>query len=96
MGLHAALAMRMHPAMAITDAEAKSFLEAAQKVLRHYPVQASQKMLDWSAFAFCAFGMYAPRLYMAFADRPPRGQRANGPAETFADGIDPTNFGAMQ
>lgn len=59
-----------HPEFAISDAEGTEFLGAAQRVLRHYNVAATQRTLDWGAFIFCACAMYLPRLGMAMAGGP--------------------------
>lgn len=62
-GMHVLLAHRTNtPELAITEDEGKSFMGAAQNVLRHYSVQSTQKTLDWIAFAGCAMAIYAPRV----------------------------------
>ena len=50
-----------HPEIAISEQDGHAFLGAAQNVLRHYPLTASQKALDWAAFAFVASFIYVPR-----------------------------------
>jgi hypothetical protein len=50
-----------NPELEITEADGKAFLTAAQNVLRHYPLVASQKAVDWAAFAFTASFIYVPR-----------------------------------
>jgi len=62
-GLHAVLAMQTKtPELMINDQEGKDFTKAAQKVMSHYSVQATQKTLDWLAFGGIAVGMYVPRI----------------------------------
>lgn len=62
-GLHALLADRTEtPELAITEEEGKAFMDAAQNVMRHYSVETTQKVLDWTAFAGVAAGMYMPRV----------------------------------
>ena len=51
-----------NPELAISEADGKAFLTAAQNVMRHYPVVASQKAVDWAAFAFVASFIYVPRI----------------------------------
>jgi hypothetical protein len=60
--LHAQIAhLTSNPELAISEADGHAFLGAAQNVLRHYPLTASQKALDWAAFAFTASFIYVPR-----------------------------------
>jgi hypothetical protein len=62
-GLHVLLAERTNvPQLAITEDEGKSFMSAAQNVMRHYSVETTQKTLDWIAFAGVSAGIYMPRL----------------------------------
>jgi hypothetical protein len=62
-GLHVLLAERTHtPEIAISDEEGHAMQVAAQNVLRHYSVAASQKTLDWIALWACAGGVYGPRV----------------------------------
>jgi len=76
-GLHVMLAHATgYDALAITDDEGKSFMGAAQNVLRHYSVETTQKTLDWIAFGGVAAGIYAPRIAAIMVERGKRG----GPA----------------
>jgi hypothetical protein len=50
-----------NPELAISEADGHAFLGSLQNVLRHYPLTASQKALDWAAFAFTASFIYVPR-----------------------------------
>lgn len=76
-----------NPEIAISEADGTAFLGALQNVLRHYPLTASQKAIDWAAFAFTASFIYAPR-FAAVAKRareaPPQAQQ-HGPS--MADGV---------
>lgn len=49
------------PELEIEQAEGEQFMKAAQNVMRHYGVTATQKSLDMVAFVGVALGMYAPR-----------------------------------
>lgn len=61
-GLHAVLAQRTNtPELAIGMDEGAAFMGAAQNVMRHYSVEATQKTLDWISFAGVAGGMYLTR-----------------------------------
>jgi hypothetical protein len=62
-GVHLMLAEATHqPHWAITDEEGETWMTAAGQVLRHYSVEATQKTLDWIAFAGITGGMYGPRI----------------------------------
>lgn len=61
-GLHHQVAqLTGNPELAISEADGQAFLGSLQNVLRHYPLTASQKALDWAAFAFTASFIYVPR-----------------------------------
>ena len=80
-GLHAAIAsLSGIEEMAITDQEGQAFMLAAQNVLRHYSVEATQKTLDWIAFAGCTISLYTPRLYMIGRRRAERRRPAEAPS----------------
>lgn len=69
-GLHIALARAADmPELAIDEASAKGYLLAAQNVLRHYNVAATQKTLDWGAFMAATVGLYGPRIAAGMARR---------------------------
>lgn len=89
-GVHAMLAMQTKtPELAITDLEGKSFMTAAQNVLRHYSVETTQKTLDWVAFAGIAGGMYGSRI-VAIANRKAEergGDKARGKVLRFPDRV---------
>jgi hypothetical protein len=61
-GLHVMLAgATKTPELAIAEEEGEAFMGAAGRVMRHYSVEATQRTLDWIAFAGCAGGIYGPR-----------------------------------
>jgi hypothetical protein len=49
------------PELAMAEADAKTLMVAAQNVMRHYSIAATQKAVDWMTFASVATFMYAPR-----------------------------------
>src|SRR4029077_9160444 len=49
------------PELAMSEQDAKVLMTAAQNVMRHYSIAASQKAIDWMTFASVASFMYAPR-----------------------------------
>ena len=46
----------------ISSAEGNALAQAANNVIRHYDIAASQKMIDWGAAVTTALAVYAPRL----------------------------------
>lgn len=61
-GVHMMLAHKTNtPELIVQPDEAAQFMHAAQNVMRHYSVEATQKTLDWIAFAGVAGGMYLTR-----------------------------------
>lgn len=63
-GVHAMLAAQTNtPELMLQEDEAKAFMKAAQNVMRHYSVAATQKTLDWISFAGVAGGMYGTRFF---------------------------------
>jgi len=62
-GLHAMLALQTAtPELEIDQGEGEQFMKAAQNVMRHYGVTATQKSLDMVALFGVAVGMYGPRI----------------------------------
>lgn len=59
-GLHVMLG-QLTPELAINEDEGKTFMRAAQNVMRHYSVQTTQKTLDWIALIGVTTALYAPR-----------------------------------
>jgi hypothetical protein len=87
-GLHAMLARATDtPEIELTPDEGAAFMGAAQNVLRHYSVAATQKTLDWIAFAGVTSGIYGPRMFAIHmrrkAGQEPR-RPAAGPGPTIA------------
>ncbi len=61
-GIHLGIAHATNsPEMTLADEEATGFLIAAQNVMRHYSIEATQRSLDWVAFFGCVAGIYGPR-----------------------------------
>ena len=61
-GLHVQIAqLTENPELVISEADGKEFLLRTQNVMRHYPLVASQKAIDWAAWAFVASFIYVPR-----------------------------------
>lgn len=61
-GVHMMVAAKTNtPELAISLDEGLAFMGAAQNVMRHYSVEATQKTLDWIALAGIAGGMYLTR-----------------------------------
>lgn len=62
-GIHALLAVRLQcPELEIEEDEGKAFTAAAQKVMRHYSVETTQKTLDIVAFLGTTGTIYGPRI----------------------------------
>lgn len=90
-GIHTSLAlMTKTPELALTPEEGADFMKAATKVLSHYPVQTTQKTLDWIAFFGVAGGIYGTRAF-AIANR-----RAEERKDGRAPVIDFPSFRAAQ
>ena len=49
------------PELAMSEGDAKTLMVAAQNVMRHYSITATQKAVDWMTFVSVASFMYAPR-----------------------------------
>lgn len=63
MGLHWQVArLSGNPELQISEADGKEWLLRCQNVMRHYPLTASQKAVDWAAFTFVTSFMYLPRI----------------------------------
>jgi hypothetical protein len=94
----------------MSEPDAKVLMVAAQNVMRHYSIAATQKAVDWMTFASVATFMYAPRAValrtrmrrpgpdrrspLDGADQPPA-----GPAQVFTfrpSNGPPPNHGAQQ
>jgi hypothetical protein len=66
------------PAIAMTEAEAKTFLQAWQNYLRHYSVTATQRTIDLVTACGVTLFIYVPR-GMALAERKRQGNRPQQP-----------------
>lgn len=68
-GLHCTIAtLTDNPEIAISEDDAREWLLRCQNVMRHYPIGASQKAVDWGAFTMVTAFMYLPR-FAAIAKR---------------------------
>lgn len=80
-GVHVLLGMRLNaPELIISEEEGEQFMTRAQAVLKHYSIEASQKAIDWMAFAGVTAGIYVPRA-AAIYFRMKSGQHAVMPGE---------------
>jgi hypothetical protein len=67
------------PALAMSEGEAKSFLQAWQNYLRHYSVKATQKTIDLITAVGVTGFLYVPRVV---AVRERRRQRSQPPVQS--------------
>jgi hypothetical protein len=77
------------PEIAMTEPDARTLMQSAQNVLRHYSIQSTQKAVDWITFGSVVTFMYTPRV-LAYAQRrrdgprrPPQPEWRSGPAQIF-------------
>jgi hypothetical protein len=89
-GFHAIIALRRdEPHWMLSEVDAKRYGQALANALRHFPVQATQKAIDFSVLAFCIFEMETPRVVksIALSKLPPhlrrQAQAQRGPAKIF-------------
>jgi len=62
-GLHALLAERTQtPELVLSEEEGDQFMKSAQKVMRHYSVETTQKTLDFIAFFGTVASIYGTRI----------------------------------
>lgn len=65
-GVHALIALkRDEPHWLLNDADAKSYGQALSNALRHIPIAAAQKTLDFSMLVIVAWGHEIPRIYLS-------------------------------
>lgn len=86
-GLHAMVAMRRgEPHWLLSDNDAKVYGAALGNAVRHLPIGASQKALDFSALIIAAMNFETPRVYQSMhnarARRAQRGSEAPGAGAT--------------
>jgi len=70
----------------LTDPDAARYATAMANALRHLPIKAAQKAVDYAAFAMVAFSIETPRIVVsAQLAAQKKGQRPapRGPAEIF-------------
>ena len=65
-GFHAIIALRrQEPHWLLNDADAKRYGQALANALRHLPVKAAQKTIDFTVLAFIVFEMESPRIALS-------------------------------
>jgi hypothetical protein len=84
-GFHAIIAMqRSEPHWMLNDDDAKRYGTALANALRHMPIKAAQKTIDYSTLVMVAFVMETPRIVRsAQLARQPKPQPPRGPAQVF-------------
>ena len=93
-GFHAIVAMqRKEPHWLLSDADANRYGTALANALRHMPIKAAQKTIDYSTFVMVAFVMETPRVVrsMQLAREPAPARR--GPAQVFQFHPNPSQDG---
>lgn len=60
----------------LSDADALRYGQALANVMRHFPVQASQKAIDFGALIFAAFTIEMPRIGLSMQNARARRQAA--------------------
>jgi hypothetical protein len=87
--MHAGLAaLSKCPELAIGEAESKQLAEAAGKVMRHYPIETTQKTLDWAGLGLLAGTIYGTRVVAIGMrrDKERREARATGAGSVMGNG----------
>jgi hypothetical protein len=78
---------RDEPHWLLSEADSKRYGQALANALRHFPINTTQKAIDFSVLAFCIFEMETPRVVRSIqlAKIPPhlRKQAQRGPAKIF-------------
>jgi hypothetical protein len=84
-GFHAIIAMQRSEAhWMLSDDDAKRYGTALANALRHMPIKAAQKTIDYSTLVMVAFVMETPRIVRsAQLARQPKAQPPRGPAQVF-------------
>ena len=77
-----------NPVLAITQGEAAILAQAAGKVARHYPMQASAQTLDWAGLLVALITVYATRIFALRMKPAPQQPQAKEPWEpTIIQGV---------
>lgn len=84
-GFHAIIAMqRNEPHWLLSDADSTRYGTALANALRHMPIKAAQKTIDYSTLVMVAFVMETPRIVRsAQLARQPKPSPNRGPAQVF-------------
>jgi hypothetical protein len=78
--VHAIVGMkRNEPHWLLTEQDAKVYGTALANAMRHLPIGATQKALDFTALAICAFNMETPRVYASMRNQQQRRAQAATP-----------------
>jgi hypothetical protein len=82
--MHAIIAMqRNEPHWLLSDADANRYGQALANALRHLPIKAAQKTIDYSTLVMVAFVMETPRIVRSVQiARAPKAPN-RGPAQVF-------------
>jgi hypothetical protein len=83
-GFHAIIAMqRNEPHWLLSDADAHRYGTALANALRHMPIKAAQKTIDYATFVMVAFVMETPRVVRSVQIARTPKQPPRGPAQVF-------------
>lgn len=84
-GFHAIVAMqRNEPHWMLSDADAARYGQALANALRHMPIKAAQKTLDYATLVMVAFVIETPRVVRSVQlVRTPKAAASRGPAPVF-------------
>ena len=82
---------RNEPHWLLSDADSLRYGQALANALRHMPIKAAQKTIDYSTFAMVAFVMETPRVVRSIQlARAPAPSTPRGPAQVFQFRSPPT------
>jgi hypothetical protein len=82
-GLHWQVArLTENPELQISENDAKEWLLRTQNVMRHYPLSASQKAIDWAAWTMVTSFMYVPRAAAIIARKNAQAAQPEAPSAT--------------
>jgi hypothetical protein len=74
LGAHMLLAKVAGPQWLMSEADGKYFAMSLQAVLRHYPIETTQKAMDIAAFVGCCGFLYVPRIVATAQQRRSQGR----------------------
>lgn len=80
-GAHTLIAMRRNePHWLLNDADAKTYGAAIANAMRHLPIGATQKALDFTALMICVVNFESPRVYHSTVNARERRRQRSSPA----------------